>query len=281
MGSSDHEIDLVAIDIGAYLPVYTCPVFDSARDRFDRFIVGGRRRRVDGPFGLRFELGYVLFGVAVDPRTRSVHNREDVKRGRVRVRQIDAQIDGRLGVLAAIGRDEQAASRNVSCDGTVGRQRQHRHVGSSNHPFGDAPEENPMQTAPTTRWHHDQVDVVDGRIGDDRLGDAPLDDLGYGVDVACTRPFFDVVDDLFAFTFEYVDDLATESSDTVVGRIGHVEDVERRVVGRRQVEDRLHDCGGPFAAVGGKENRIEHVSGFETQDNKRMTRRAVLDPSSA
>jgi len=91
--------------------------------------------------------------------------------------------------------------------------------------------------------------VLPGVRGD-CLGDAALKHLGHRLDSPVGSAVRDRLDDLLALAFEYVDNLAVDPCDAVVGRVGDVENVDGRAVIGRDIEDVIERGARPVAAVG-------------------------------
>jgi len=87
----------------------------------------------------------------------------------------------------------------------------------------------------------------------------PLKHLGHRLDSPVGSAVRDRLDDLLALAFEYVDNLAVDPCDAVVGRVGDVENVDGRAVIGRDIEDVIERGARPVAAVGREQDAIEHA----------------------
>jgi len=87
------------------------------------------------------------------------------------------------------------------------------------------PEEQAVESRSTASRHGDEVHLVLPGVRGDCLGDAALKHLGHRLDSPVGSAVRDRLDDLLALAFEYVDNLAVDPCDAVVGRVGDVENV--------------------------------------------------------
>lgn len=183
--------------------------------------------------------------------------------------------EGAASSVASIGRDQNISVRVASRP--VRREGEHRNVCSPDHSFAGTPEQRFLGAFAAPSRHRDQIDIVLTRVVRDGGGDAVLECLGGGLNVLRFSPVDDSRHRFRPFGLQGVDDLASDSRDAIVGRIGDVENGKFCSVEGSDIEDVLDDDARRGVLVRRAQNSVVRGGAFRDV-NGRM--RSVPPPYS-
>jgi len=108
--------------------------------------------------------------------------------------------------------------------------------------------------------HDNEIDVARVRIVDDRAVGLALADFSNDSYSALLCLISGISNDPLAVSFEDVNDITLHPDDGIFRRIRDVEDVNRRIVGGRDIQEVVERVRCTLAPVGRKEDLREHNS---------------------